>query len=205
MNILGIDLSLTGTGLAILTDYDAFPEPELPRAYPRAERCMTEFQPVRWYFGYLLSPMPKDTFGRWKAIVDAVLMCAETANVIVMEGYSFGSMPGQSRIHELGGIVRYHLAREQHNWLEVPPSTLKKFLTGKGNADKNVVLKEVYRRYGLDLNDDNMADAFGLAKIGEAMISTAGLPVFQVEVIEGIKTPRVRETKRNSGVARVRA
>ena len=51
----------------------------------------------------------------------------------------------------------------------VTPSQLKKFVTGKGNADKNVVMKEVYKRFHIDTDDDNTADAVVLGHIGLAL------------------------------------
>ena len=51
----------------------------------------------------------------------------------------------------------------------VTPSQLKKFATGKGNVDKNVVIKEVYKRFGIDTDDDNTADAVVLGYIGLAL------------------------------------
>lgn len=42
----------------------------------------------------------------------------------------------------------------------VPPSTLKKFVTGKGNCKKNVMLKCCYQNWEFDTNDDNICDAY---------------------------------------------
>jgi crossover junction endodeoxyribonuclease RuvC len=53
----------------------------------------------------------------------------------------------------------------------VTPSQLKKFVTGKGNADKSVVMKEVYKRFSIDTDDDNTADAVVLGHIGMTLIS----------------------------------
>lgn len=198
MNILGIDLSLNGTGLAILSDDELFHEPHISKQFPRSEYANVSVEPMEWYFGYLLSPMPTLNLQRWDVILDAILACAETCHQVVIEGYSFASNMAYARAGaELGGIVRYHLAK-RHNQipLEVPPSTLKKFLTGKGGADKNQVLKEIYKRYHVDLPDDNMADAFGLAKFGQAMVSTEGLPQYQVEIIESFKKPKEKPAKR---------
>lgn len=50
------------------------------------------------------------------------------------------------------------------------PSQLKKFVTGKGNVDKNVVMKAVYKRFQIDTDDDNTADAVVLGHIGLALI-----------------------------------
>ncbi len=44
------------------------------------------------------------------------------------------------------------------------PGQIKKFITGKGNAKKELILKEVFRRYDFDTSDNNIADAFAIAK-----------------------------------------
>lgn len=198
MNILGIDLSLAGTGLAILTDDPAFPEPKLPPVYPRSSGASPDLIPTAWYFGYLVSPVPKAILERWQAILAAVTACAENAHQVIIEGYSFGSKfsSHMDAIHELGGIVKYHLAKMGQTPVTVSPSVLKKFITGHGGSDKNLVLKEIYKRYHVDLPDDNMADAFALAKFGEALISTEGLPQFQVDVIEAFKKPKEKKPKK---------
>jgi Holliday junction resolvasome RuvABC endonuclease subunit len=49
--------------------------------------------------------------------------------------------------------------------LQVPPMTLKKFASGKGNSKKQEMLLQIYKRYGMEFNDDNAADAYGLGRI----------------------------------------
>ncbi len=44
----------------------------------------------------------------------------------------------------------------------VHTATLKKFATGKGNADKGAMVEEARKRFGPDLEDDNEADALWL-------------------------------------------
>lgn len=202
MNVLGIDLSLTGTGLAILTDNGlTFHEPELPKIYPRAERCMTEWGNSHWYFGYLVKSVAADTPTRWKAILQAVLQCAQSCDQIVIENYAFGAPFRLAPLAELGGIVRFHLNNLGFTPLMIAPSTLKKFVTGKGNADKNVMLKEIYRRYHVDVDDDNMADAFALARLGQALKGSEDLSAFQAEIIEGLRNPKPKTKKREKVLA----
>ena len=45
---------------------------------------------------------------------------------------------------------------------EIPPTTVKLFATGKGNADKDEVLAAVKARWSPDVHDDNEADAVAL-------------------------------------------
>lgn len=48
------------------------------------------------------------------------------------------------------------------------PTELKKFITGKGNSKKQIIIQQVYKKYGVEFEDDNLADAFVLAKMAEA-------------------------------------
>lgn len=47
---------------------------------------------------------------------------------------------------------------------EVNPQTIKRFITGKGNVSKALVLKEVYKKFGYDTDIDDLADAYAIAK-----------------------------------------
>jgi crossover junction endodeoxyribonuclease RuvC len=53
---------------------------------------------------------------------------------------------------------------EQHKipYKGVPVTTIKKFITGKGNANKADVIKAIQAR-GYDIKDDNQADAMALS------------------------------------------
>jgi crossover junction endodeoxyribonuclease RuvC len=193
--ILGIDLSLTGTGLALLT--------ETPSGLDRISAALPpNFLQIRQktdgahYLGVLVSTTPDDTFVRWELIRRTVGICAEECDRVLIEGYAFSAHMAYSRaIAELGGIVRYHLAELGQKPIEVAPASLKKFLTGKGNADKNIVLLDVFKRYGLELRNDNLADAFGLAKIGQFWDGSDDLPAFQLEALQAIRAPKAKKAK----------
>ena len=93
---------------------------------------------------------------------------------IFIEGYAFGSR-GSSvfNLGELGGIYRLLLAHQWGGYYEVPPTSLKKFITGSGNSNKQVMLERAFRKYGVGsevLRDDNQVDAFGLAHVGCAFL-----------------------------------
>ena len=56
--------------------------------------------------------------------------------------------------------------------LKVPPMTLKKYASGKGNAKKQEMLLQIYKRWGVEFNDDNAADSYALARlVGKISIS----------------------------------
>lgn len=115
----------------------------------------------------------------------------EDGTLVVIEGFSFGSK-GRSvyEIAGLGYIVRYALWRRGFQVVEVTPSQLKKFATGKGNAPKEIIIREVFKRWGIDAADNNAADAVVLGRIGMHIAqvdSSENLTAFQREVLKGIK------------------
>lgn len=74
----------------------------------------------------------------------------------------------------------------------VPPMTLKKYAAGKGNAKKQEMLLQMYKRWGIEFNDDNAADSYALARLA------AGISKDKVEesVVEQMKDLKYRDQAR---------
>jgi crossover junction endodeoxyribonuclease RuvC len=68
--------------------------------------------------------------------------------------------------------------------------TLKKYATGKGTSKKQEMLMQIYKRWGVEFNDDNAADAYALARLA------GGIAIDAVEtaVVEQIKDIKFRDT-----------
>jgi crossover junction endodeoxyribonuclease RuvC len=93
-------------------------------------------------------------------------------SLVAIEGPSFMSGPMATALTQLSGLsylVRAELYKSKFQFIIVAPTTLKKFATGKGNCDKNVVMLEVYKRWGESFTDDNLCDAYVLAQIARMM------------------------------------
>lgn len=67
--------------------------------------------------------------------------------------------------------------------LKVPPSTLKKYATGRGNAKKVEVVLAVYKHWGKEIRDDNEADAYALARIAQGYGGTQ----YQRDVVDKLR------------------
>lgn len=110
---------------------------------------------------------------------------------VVKEGYSFGSKGHQHDIGELHGIVSRVLYTSFPIPIKYPtivaPQSLKKYILGSANAEKSQILKTVYQRWGVDLPDDNMADAYGLARIGLAIMGEPVAYAFQQDVLDALQ------------------
>ncbi|MNW43548.1 Crossover junction endodeoxyribonuclease RuvC [compost metagenome] len=90
--------------------------------------------------------------------------------------------------HVLAGFLRYLLELHKINYYNVAPSQLKKFVTGNHQAKKSEMMKDVYRKWGFDAETDNIADAYGLAKLAEAIHNEKlELTKYELEVVQKIK------------------
>ena len=117
---------------------------------------------------------------------DGIARIAETVNVlaglvpldvelVMIEGYSYGSSTAHVReIAELGGVVRHGLYRTRVPYLDVPPTTVKKYTTGSGKASKLAVLRAAEKRLGYGGESFDEADALWLRAIGCALL---GVPL----------------------------
>lgn len=77
-----------------------------------------------------------------------------------------GSRAGQAfSIGELGGVIKLMLHMNKIPYTDVPPTVLKKFVTGKGTAMKDDIMLHVYKKWGWTAPDNNQADAYGLARM----------------------------------------
>lgn len=68
--------------------------------------------------------------------------------------------------------------------VEVPPTSLKSWAAGKGNADKVAVASALTKRYGQEFDTNNQADAFALMKFGEGLLGRLDLIQKQREVYQ---------------------
>ena len=87
------------------------------------------------------------------------------ASVGVLEGYSISSLNRPFDLGEVGGITKLALHAHSKAVYAAAPKQLKKFVTGNGSASKEQVKDGVCALWGPRIEDDNLADAYGLARI----------------------------------------
>jgi len=147
VNLIGIDASLTSTGLA----------------YYKGD----------YISAYCIGDPSLLGIPRLKFIRDAVenALCRFRPDVVVLEGYALG-FRGKSNtifgIGELGGVLQLLILERGIDILLVPPTSLKLFITGKGNADKKSMMKCVGEITGSVFTTSDQYDAAGLLLMGEA-------------------------------------
>lgn len=177
--VIGIDPSLTSTGIVVLRN-GVLEQAVTTKNEPKLgtlERVRLVNQSIK----SVVNNLTDDANSEWKA-----------PKIIVIEGFSYGSKGrGVFDIAYLGWRIREELeayrVEDDVPWLEVSPSQLKQFATGKGNANKEIVLQQVYKRWGVELSDNNQADAYVLAQIGRAYLYRVDMTDFQKKVIQALR------------------
>lgn len=109
---------------------------------------------------------------------------------VVMEGYSFASKNSQAHsTGEIGGIYKLKCYDRGINLLLASPGTVKKFATGTGKGPKSAITLGLYKKYALELTDEDQADAAALALIGQAYWTSdkSKLLKYQQEAMKGVE------------------
>lgn len=151
---VGLDLSLACTGVAMLNDeylttWNLVPGDKL-RGVER----------LGWY---------------WHEVNE---LLKDPISTVCVENYAFNKGNQAHQVGELGGLVRLILWRQCVSSYLVAPATLKKFVTGSGGGKKAGIPLHLYKRWGLTVEQEDQADATGLALM--AMLS-------RVHTVERIK------------------
>lgn len=145
--VVGIDLSLTATGIA--TD-----DGKLATIKTDPSGTSIDARLTRLY-----------------TIIELIEAHLDGVNIrralVVIEGPSLGQAR-QSGEHLRAGLWWLLMDRFSYadDVVEVPPATLKRFATGKGSATKPDMRMAIYQRTGLDVRDDNQVDAYWLRQAG---------------------------------------
>jgi crossover junction endodeoxyribonuclease RuvC len=164
--VVGIDLSLTGTGWCVL-------------------KINQDGQTDTRKSGVVASKLKG--MARLNEILEALDKEIPAGAAVYIENYGFGSKGQVVYQGELGGIVRYHLWKKGIKYTNVPPTVAKKWLTGKGVCEKSLILKELFKKYKIDLDDDNEADATVLALIGKSKMGRLPCNKSQQELLDKLE------------------
>jgi Holliday junction resolvasome RuvABC endonuclease subunit len=171
---IGLDLSLSSTGFCRKQGADI--SVETIKTDPRTAE--NDLSRLRYIVNACMSRIPDNT------------------RIICLEDYFTPSNRGQIgsalKLVALGTVMRMTLYEAGMPFYVVSPSVLKKHITGKGNSQKDLIVREVYKRYGIDVKDNNQADGCVLAHIAEQIaMGTDGCPAFQKECIERLTSGEI--------------
>lgn len=160
--LVGIDASLTGTavcwGWENIVGVVALPSP-----------------PAAGLVGRMM---------RFTKLVDTVITtikaaadhCGANVALVGIEGYSMHSKGSAvTDICEYGGLLRSALVGRWRT-IELPPASIKKLVTGKGNADKTAMAMGLFKRFNLEYDGDNKDDKVDASGCWYMLAGMAGAP-----------------------------
>lgn len=153
MNVAGLDLSITATGLThevqgeacwhTIATKDKDGDRRLTVIKDQLTSLLTGYQPLVF------------------ALVEDLPFNANAAGVTGM-------------VH---GVARPILIENGISYGTVPPSSLKKYATGKGTGTKTDMALSAYKRAGAEFGDDNQCDSWWLWVMAHDL---AGEPIFDL-------------------------
>ena len=112
----------------------------------------------------------------------------------VRESYSLGSTNRPFLLGEVGGIVQLALHDSCRRVEECAPKALKKFASSNASASKGEMIAAVRDRWGVLYEDDNLADAYALARLGLSLLDERRVTRRdQLEVMRVIQAPKKRK------------
>jgi len=191
---LGLDISLTSTGVCVINE--------------KGKVCIIT---------HITSEnIGNDVSGRMLRIknVGKEVLAALGKNIIMctaIEAYSFASKGKLAQLVEIGSHIRFKIYSFTPSVIIEPvPIQLKKFILGpqlmkkaKGKEAKTIIIREIYKKYCLDINNDDEADAFILANIALLYYNIRNNVkskhfTYQREVIEALIKKEDNEWKKRS-------
>jgi hypothetical protein len=155
--VIGLDLSLTGTGIA---DRHGATTTVKTKTADGDRRLLDITNAIRAAVQGAASPIGYDADGNPGPLIDE-----DRVHLAVIE-----DLPTHAKAAGITGMVhgvaRAVLIELGVPYAVVPPATLKAFATGKGNGDKTGMAMAAYKRAGLEFGDDNQCDAWWLRMAG---------------------------------------
>jgi len=152
---LGVDPSLTGTGLCYLdVENGEIKKQEIVTVKTKPDMFDDPFQRLLYIKDFVESFV----------VAENTVVCVETVFVNCVR-----NVKTSLTLSELNGIICLTLYNLGCSLYRIPPSSLKFFCTGIGNASKEMVIETVQKKYGYTGNDDNQADAISLCHLAKSL------------------------------------
>lgn len=141
--VVGLDLSMSRTGVATRTGVDSFVPPDQLEGFAR----------MRW-------------------IRARVLEWTNGADLVVVEAPAYSSNKAHAKeLAGLWHVVMIAIDARGTRWVDAMSNTLKKYGTGNGKCEKSaMVIAAVKRLPWLEVSNDDEADAAWACALGHALL-----------------------------------
>ena len=154
MRILGIDQGLANTGLVILDNSKG----------------------TRVIYKEIFKTSSKDkTEKRIEKIYNHIDKIIKSYHIDIVAteklyGYSKFTVKKMLIVNMITGIINLLVSQNDIGIIEIPPKTIKKYITGNGNANKEEVQEEIEKQLGVVFTADHDSDAASIALTARHLI-----------------------------------
>ncbi len=166
--VLGVDISITCTGLAGPGWTDTIRPPKADKA---------------------------SIYQRMDHVVATLADYLTGVDLVVVEGLAMAAHDTNRQIAGLNWIVRRDLWKRRIPFASVPPSVVKKYATGNGSADKAAMVLATARRFSWFDGGEDESDAVWLMAAGRDVLGAPLVPMPQVQraVLAKVEWPDLAE------------
>jgi len=99
-------------------------------------------------------------------IRDYLSAIIKAEDVVYIEGLSYGSIgAAKAQMSAVHYVIRLFLHEREIRYKVIAPTVLKKFVTGKGQCKKDLILLKVFKKWGVEFDSNDLADAYSLARM----------------------------------------
>jgi len=182
---IGIDQSLTGFAITALNVSN--PECYETWVYKSDYRGVRRLADIRWWMESKFDFLDAQNCRIVEIAMEGSVLASQSALIL-------GELAGMVKLSiwdyfdvNVNSVIPF--PEELRRPLQIPPMTLKKYATGKGTAKKQEMLLQMYKRWGVEFNDDNAADSYALARLAAGIHDGA----IEAAVVEQIKDLKYRD------------
>lgn len=147
--IAGIDYSLCGPCICVF---------EGGARFSLEDCCFYFLTDTKKYARQFMGNIHGEMFSEWdedmeryQSIADWAIEILKDCKQVSLEGYAYSATGKVFHIAENTGVLKYKLFQEGIPVTIIPPTEVKKFGSGKGNADKTMMHQAFLKETGIDL------------------------------------------------------
>jgi len=152
---VGLDLSLTASGLIIINDENKIIEQEL----------------ISTTNSIIIEKRLTKICDKIHSILEKYQNENSNRIFINIEGLSYHSVSSSmAQLSALHYFIRISMMENYYKYFITEPTVLKKFVTSKGQCKKELIILYTYKKWNEEFTDNNLADAYGLARYVKEII-----------------------------------
>lgn len=120
-----------------------------------------------------------------------------------VEAQALGALGDIDQLGQVNGVIQVLFEDLGVTPISVPPASLKKFVANNPQADKSLMMHMAHKLWGVEFVQDDLCDAYGLARFAEECLEQKSTRRHQVEAVFSVlqkkkRKPRIKKVLPNT-------